>query len=291
MTRIIFIVLTLFFIPVLAQDGSDIQYLNIEKVDSSLIGEFIQLDFRNRSFGSFARDTVSIAFKGFSDFKEIRNDNGFNNWFHEQYLESIEIKDGLKLRIQKMKLLNISKDSIKVKLFGHLFENEEEVFSPFLIDTLSFYKGEIVEVLLDRSIFRREGIEVYEVYHSPKDSTKECIYCFEANEENLFSDPILSDYMIDHFDFGSQRIILNQLGKSEIKKLNIPLKGLPVALTLNGEVLYEFWLWNIHSSFGCDRVYTYPKLDFAIRFGLPESDSFGEDPRFNAKLKKFLNEE
>ncbi len=43
---------------------------------------------------------------------------------------------------------------------------------------------------------------------------------------------------------------------------------MPVALTLNGEVIYGFWLWNEYSSFGCDRVYTYPKMYFKLQFGL-----------------------
>ena len=64
---------------------------------------------------------------------------------------------------------------------------------------------------------------------------------------------------------------------------------MPVVLALNGEIIYGFWLWNDMSSFGCDRVYTYtyPKLDFKIKFGLPQNNTFGNDPRFDERLKAY----
>lgn len=63
---------------------------------------------------------------------------------------------------------------------------------------------------------------------------------------------------------------------------------MPVAMMLNGEIIYGFWLWNVFSSFGCDRVFTYPKMGFFIKFGLPNDYIFGEDPRFDKRIEEFL---
>lgn len=279
-----------------AQDGSDIIYVDAKKVDSTLIGKLIQIDFYNKSFGSnkFSQvisDTVTINFIEKQSFKEIRNDDHYNNWFSEQYLEAIDENDGLKLRIQKMKLLNISKDSITVKLFGHFFKNEEEVFSKYLTDTTKINRKEIYQILVDGNQPIRQGLSIYKAYHLYPDFTEntkpDCYYCFEPTEDNLYDYSLLSDYHIKKFDYENQQIILTELGQKIVENLEIPLQGLPVILTLNGEIIYGLWLWNHVSSFGCDRVYTYPKIDFKIKFGLPQNNTFGNDPRFDERLKEY----
>jgi len=279
-----------------AQDGSDIIYVDSKKVDSTLIGKLIQIDFYNKSFGSnkFSQviaDTVTIEFIEKQTFKEIRNDDHYNNWFSEQYLESINEKEGLKLRIQKMKLLNISKDSITVKLFGHFFKNEKEVFSKYLTDTTKINRKDIYQILVDVNPPIRQGLSIYKTYHFYPDFTKntkpDCYYCLKENEDNLYDYSLLSDYHIKKFDYKNQQIILTELGQKIVEKLEIPLQGLPVVLTLNGQIIYGLWLWNEVSSFGCDRVYTYPKLNFKIKFGLPQNNTFGKDPRFDKRLKEY----
>ncbi len=59
-------------------------------------------------------------------------------------------------------------------------------------------------------------------------------------------------------------------------------------MTLNGRRIYSLWFWNLFSSFGCDRVFAYPTVDFKIKFGLPEDNTFGTDPRFDEKLRKYV---
>ena len=278
-----------------AQDGSDIIYIDAEKIDSSLIGKLIQIDFFNKSLGSnkfpqVIADTVKLDFIEKQNFKEIRNDDHYNNWFSEQYLETINEKNTLKLRIQKMKLLNISKDSITIKLFGHYFKNQQEVFSKYLTDTTKINRKEIYQILVDANPPIREGLSIYKAYHLYPNFTEnkkpDCYYCFEPNEDNLFDYSLLSDYHIEKFDYENQQIVLTELGQRIVNNLKIPLQGLPVVLTLNGEIIYGFWLWNNVSSFGCDRVYTYPKIDFKMKFGLPKNNSFGSDPRFDDRLRK-----
>jgi hypothetical protein len=284
---------------VLAQDGSDIYYIDEDEIDTTLIGKFIHIDFFNNSFGcnkfeNVKADTVHIIFqKKKLSFIEVRNDNRYNNWFSEQFLISTKDFKGSKLIIQKMKLLNISNDSIKVKLFAHYYMNSIEIFSEFLTDTTSISRKEIFQILVDANPPINQGLSVYRVYLNPPVFTNkekpDCYYCFEPNENNIFDSPILSDYHIKRFDYEKQQIILTELGKKIMEKIDIPLEGMPVVFTLNSEIIYGFWFWNKYSSFGCDRVYTNPKFDFKLKFGLPESSQFGNDPRFDIRLEEYEN--
>ncbi len=139
-----------------------------------------------------------------------------------------------------------------------------------------------------------DGIAIYRVKQNIPDlmrtETPECAYCLDPLPEDLFDEPLLTEAHITDFDFAGQQIFLNDAGKEIVNGLDIPLKGMPVALTLNGEILYGFWFWNLCSSFGCDRVFTWPEWDFKIEFGLPSTYAVGEDPRFNEKLKLYLEE-
>lgn len=136
------------------------------------------------------------------------------------------------------------------------------------------------------------GLEIYRVNKSYSDLIEEynseCLYCLDIKKEDLFDKPILTEDDFEKFDWVNQQIELTEKAKKQLKELKIPLKGLPVAMVLNGEIVYGFWFWNIVSSFGCDRVYTYPTLDFKIRFGLPQSNTFGNDPRFDERLENYL---
>ena len=73
------------------QDGSDIRYFKIIGVDSSLVGQYIHFDFFNRSFRGQSIDTIAITIDNRpTRFIEIRKDNGYNNWFSQQSLQSID---------------------------------------------------------------------------------------------------------------------------------------------------------------------------------------------------------
>jgi hypothetical protein len=127
-----------------AQDGSDMRYLNIAEVDRSIVGRRVHLDFyRNSSFhtwqfgrGEKAVDKVSLDIDGRQvEFIEHREDDGFNNWFNEQYLESSDKK----MRITEFKLLEVGKKTIKV-----LATISVEPFSK----EFAFDKKDIVQVLV-----------------------------------------------------------------------------------------------------------------------------------------------
>lgn len=137
------------------------------------------------------------------------------------------------------------------------------------------------------------GLEIYLVKHSFPDFTKErvedyCYYCFDPQKKDLFDTPLIKQNEIEYFDWDNQQIKLTNSGLKKIDSLKIPLQGLAVAMVLNGEPIYGFWFWNAVSSFGCDRVCAYPKLDFKIEFGLPSNNTKGKDPRFNPILQDHL---
>ncbi|SDR97840.1 hypothetical protein [Winogradskyella sediminis] len=124
MKRIILLIILTFTINAIAQDGSDIKYVGINDIDDSYVGKLVHLDFYNRSFGAFnldkkdLNDTINIQLENKNiEFKEHRVDNGFNNWFSQQYIESTKFVDGYKIRISMCKIKGIKSDSITVILF------------------------------------------------------------------------------------------------------------------------------------------------------------------------------
>lgn len=274
-----------------AQDGSNMYYIDIDNIDSTQVGKFVHLDFGEKSFLNNQRDTVSLAFKGYKRFREVRADNGYNNWFYEQYLESLETRNGSKLRIQKMKLLEVSEYELTLKLFGHLFDGEREIFSEFLTEVLTISKEDISQVLVHSKPPIRDGLSIYRVYLDDKTRKLKqsalCQDCFEPNEDNLFSHSFIDDWEIERLDFENQQIIPGPGGKARLKRLEVPSEGMAMALTLDGEVIYGFWLRNPLSSLDCDWVNATFISNLQFRHGLPDSYGAGSDPRFDPRLKEY----
>ena len=124
MKKIIILIILTFTVNVFAQDGSDIKYVKVSDLNNSHIGKMVHLDFYNRSFNGLnfdkkdLNDTIKIELGSKKiEFKEHRVDNGFNNWFSQQYLESTEFVDGYKIRIPMCKIEEIKSDFINVILF------------------------------------------------------------------------------------------------------------------------------------------------------------------------------
>ena len=276
-----------------AQDGSDIYYIKIQDIDSSQIGRYVHLDFGSKSFHGIETDTIDLDIAGFNGFKEVRKDDFYNQWFSEQYLESVAEKNGLSLRIEKMKLLNVSTDSLAVKLFGRFYMNEQEMHEQLVSDTIKFVRKALSYVLVDAKPRIRTGLSIYQVYRkAPQfnvgDELPDCLYCFSPHEEELFDSPLIADYEVEKFDFEKQQMFLNPRGQRSIEDLEIPVEGLPVVMTLNGEILYGFWLWVRHSSVGSDFIYSFPKEDFKIIFGKINQSEYGSDPWFDPRFKEYL---
>ena len=138
-----------------------------------------------------------------------------------------------------------------------------------------------------------QGLSIYQVDQPIpdfSDKTKECYYCFDLEKGKLADQPLLTKEDIASFDWSSQQITLTDSGKEKVASLEIPLPGMAVAFVLDGEPVYGFWFWNSLSSFTCDRVCATPTKDFKITFGRPGVEPFGDDPRFDAKLKSYVSQ-
>lgn len=110
------------------QDGSDIRYVDIQYLDGSHIGKMVHLDFYNDSFRTGIRDTVMIPFGHASlKFIERRKDDGYNNWFSQQYLESIKTFDGMKIRLVRSAIREIREDSIFVEHYFDYYNREGDL--------------------------------------------------------------------------------------------------------------------------------------------------------------------
>ena len=134
---------------------------------------------------------------------------------------------------------------------------------------------------------QKSGIEFFFVKNY-KNLNSDCKYCFDLQTAQLDSAPILNEEDIKNFNWKNQQIILTEKGKHKFTDLKIPLSGLPLVITLNGRKIYGLWFWNEVSSFGCNRVITFPTIDFKIQFGLPRKNTYGKDPRFDKKLKEYV---
>ena len=137
-TQLLIFVFTLTSLTtLLGQDGSDILYGAVDKLDKSYIGDFVHLDFYNKSYRGTTLDTITIKLENKSmKFVERRRDNGYNNWFNEQYLESVDKVDGQKIKIVKSRLDKITTDSVFVTNYlefftGDKLEKKEEFQSKF----------------------------------------------------------------------------------------------------------------------------------------------------------------
>jgi len=122
----LFLSYTLFVLPLItqAQDGSNIQYVKRDDADGSLVGKIVQFDFYHRSFHGTTSDTIDIMIVNEPvKFVEVRHDDGRNNWFAGQYLESIEKFNGRYLRISKMKMLRVKRDFFLVMLYVDHYDN------------------------------------------------------------------------------------------------------------------------------------------------------------------------
>jgi hypothetical protein len=136
-------------VNVLSQDGSNMKYVKVDSLHS-YFDKTIQVDFFHLSHGTSIFDTVSISFKGTSvKFIEHRQDDGYNNWFFQQYLESLDSINGYRLRLVKSKLTSITRDEVGVINYFNFYNPGGKALLEFPIeDSSSYRKKSIAEILI-----------------------------------------------------------------------------------------------------------------------------------------------
>jgi len=140
----------MFSLKLFSQDGSNIRYIKVTDLNETHLNKPIQLDFYNRSFAGLHIDTVSIALKGKTiKFVEHRQDNGFNNWFYKQYIQSVDSISGYRLRLIKCEIYQLTRDEILTKDYFNFYDSEDQALLKVpIIDTNSFRRKSIAEVLV-----------------------------------------------------------------------------------------------------------------------------------------------
>jgi hypothetical protein len=153
-------------------------------------------------------------------------------------------------------------------------------------------------LLFPQSKTTAQGFEIYLVnksYPNPDllKAGDSCLYCFNPDKTILHDTALIVETDIEYFDWNNQTITLKESGVQKLGKLKIPLQGLAVALCIDKEPVYGFWLWNMVSSFGCDYICAFiqpSSNSLKLEAGLPNNWFKAIDPRQNEKLKKFLKE-
>jgi hypothetical protein len=132
------------------QDGSDIRYFKIIGVDSSLVGQYVHFDFFNRSFRGQSIDTITITIDNRpTRFIEVRKDNGYNNWFSQQSLQSIDKFEGQSINISKFRLDSITTTSFQVTMYVEYYDpNNNLLIANAQQIEYWFDKKDIIEVLV-----------------------------------------------------------------------------------------------------------------------------------------------
>jgi hypothetical protein len=148
-TTIIFLLITIWGTSY-GQDGSDIRYIKTIDIDSSFIGQYMQFDFFNRSFGGQRVDTIVINIgRKPVTFIEKRKDNGYDNWFSQQSLISVKNKNEQIVSISKFKLDNITSTSFQVTMYVEYYDNKNNILMDKSIQIdYWFDKKDIIEVLV-----------------------------------------------------------------------------------------------------------------------------------------------
>ncbi len=147
--RLFLINLFLFtFVSAQAQDGSDIRYLDASYLNDSHKGRLCHIDTKNNYFRTRITDTVKIYIQGkMTSFIEHRVDDGFNNWFVQQYLEALPLKKNTSTRITYFRIDSITSNKLYVSGFVSYYNNG------MAIDTITpiqhiYLKKDISKVLL-----------------------------------------------------------------------------------------------------------------------------------------------
>ena len=136
------------------QDGSDMRYVKTDLLTNKEVGKWVHLDFENNSFaldGSRQRqvDSITVEIDGKKvTFLEHRGDDGFNNWFKQQYLESTDTFEGLKIRWVKNKLLSIDGNEIKVDAYFHYYTPTDNSYRDKAFTKEMSFKKELISVIL-----------------------------------------------------------------------------------------------------------------------------------------------
>jgi len=142
------VVLALLCVAAYAQDGSDIKYIKPQAVDTSVIGHYVHFDFFKDSHYGQSIDTIVITIDNRPvKFFEVRTDDGFNQWFHHQSLQSVDKYEGQTIKISQCRLDSITTKSFLVTMYVDYYANDKLLKHKSRLIKYWFNKKDIVRVL------------------------------------------------------------------------------------------------------------------------------------------------
>lgn len=130
------------------QDGSDIRYVNVDQLDESFVGNYCHIDFGQDSYLNRNIDTMNINVQGkLMRFYEHRKDDGYNNWFNQQYLIRTSDVYPSQARLESSKIDSITADKIYVTSMLSYY-NYESVLDTVTIFQHHYDKKDVAKVLI-----------------------------------------------------------------------------------------------------------------------------------------------
>lgn len=133
-----------------AQDGSDMLYVKPVKLNTSHVGKRAHLDFGTDWWKQRHVDTVLLEVDTFSFlFTEHREDDGFNNWFNRQYLETYDVGKRLTIRLAYSRIDSVTKDSLLVTDYFEYYDGQNKLVPAKSTAQAHWYpKSELAMVLI-----------------------------------------------------------------------------------------------------------------------------------------------
>lgn len=140
------------------QDGSDIRYVKLDELTEKDIGRLIHLDHQTRSWAfadylgkkrDLSKIEIEIDGKKIA-FREHRVDDGYNNWFKQQYMISEKRFGNYYLRLIYSRLTAVNQTTIETEAhFAYFDDNGQEVKDRSFIQSLKFKKSSLSEILIN----------------------------------------------------------------------------------------------------------------------------------------------
>ena len=132
-----------------AQDGSNIRYLSPNELNNDFIGSSCHIDVGRASFGGLLIDTFEIDINDQPmRFYEHRVDNGYNNWFDEQYLIRIDDYQPLITRLETSVIDSLTTDRLYVTSVLGYYMSESAPIDTITIIHHSYEWQAIAKVLI-----------------------------------------------------------------------------------------------------------------------------------------------
>ena len=204
-----------------AQDGSNIRYCEISVIDKTYEGKYCHLDFGQESFLGTNLDTINILIESnIVEFVEHRKDDGYNNWFNEQYLYAFDYDNNWEIRLHNSRIDSVTNENIYLSSTLSYYVGDNPVDTISIVQH-SHSRDEISKVLILEDLTQIQSIEPCQ----NKNSNGRCPYCSSKRKVLKTSPGTIVSY-----NFGMDSIKYIKAWEKNVKK------GYETYTNTNGEI-------------------------------------------------------